>query len=174
MNQRHTEFFGPDLGRGPFSSQRIETSALQIATALAQLRAPLSRSDDEVRAHADFIRELADRLCPDWAAALNLAVEPELADTVHTNMLAPTGTYSLLDCWLADAVGGGVTATTPASVTFNAGTILQTLATNKRYLVITSATGVVDVTVSHSGAKTWYWAVSRYGRVYYSSRLYFT
>jgi len=174
VNQRHTEFFGPDLARGPFSSQRIETSALQIATALAQIRAPLSRSDDEVRAHADFIRELADRLCPDWAAALSIAVDPELSDTIHTTMLAPTGTYSLLDVWLADAAGGGVTATTPSAVTFNAGTILQTLSTNKRYLVITSATGVIDVTVSHSSAKQWYWAVSRYGRVYYSSRLYFT
>ena len=34
MNARHMEFFEPDLGRGPFSSQRIETSALQIAPPL--------------------------------------------------------------------------------------------------------------------------------------------
>jgi hypothetical protein len=174
VNQRHTEFFGPDLGRGPFSSQRIETSALQIATALAQVRAPLSRADEELRAHADFIRELADRLCPDWAAALTIAVDAEQYDSVHTSILAPTGTYSLLDLWLADNAGGGVTGTAPGAVTFTVGTIIQTITTNKRYLVLTSATGLVDVTVSYTSAKSWYWAVTRYGRVYYSSRLFFT
>jgi len=174
VNQRQTEFFGPDLGRGPFSSQRIETSALQIATALAQIRAPLTRSDDDLRSHADFIRELADRLCPDWAAALTLKVDPEQYDTVHTNITAPTGTYSLLDMWLADSVGGGVTSTAPAGVTFNPGTIVQTVVSNKHYRVLTTAAGVVDVTVSYGAARNWYWAVTRYGRVYYSSQLHFT
>jgi hypothetical protein len=173
VNQRQTEFFGPDLGRGPFSSQRIETSALQIATALAQIRAPVTRSDDELRAHADFIRELSDRLCPDWAAALKITVDPEQYDEVHASILAPTGDYSLLDLWLADSAGGGVTGTSPASVTFVTGTIIQTITANKRYLVLTSATGVVDVVVSYGAVKSWYWAVTRYGKVYYSSRLYF-
>jgi hypothetical protein len=174
MDARHTEFFGPDLGRGPFSSQRIETSAVQIATALAQIRAPLLRSDDDLRSHANFIRELADRLAPDWAAYLYLKVDAEQSDSIHTAIQAPIGTYSLLECWLADTVGGAVTATSPTSVTFNVGTILETKTTNKRYLVITSATGVIDVTVNYSGSKTWYWAVTRHGRIYYSDRLYFT
>jgi hypothetical protein len=173
VNQRQTEFFGPDLGRGPFSSQRIETSALQIATALAQIRAPVTRSDDDLRAHADFIRELADHLCPDWAAALKIAVDAEQYDTIHSSIIAPTGEYSLLDVWLADSAGGGVTGTAPGAVTFNIGTIIQTITANKRYLILTSATGVVDVTVSYTAARSWYWAVTRYGRVYYSSRLYF-
>jgi hypothetical protein len=174
VNQRQTEFFGPDLGRGPFSSQRIETSALQIATALAQIRAPLTRSDDDLRTHADFIRELADHLCPDWAAALTLKVDPEQYDTVHANITAPTGTYSLFDMWLADSVGGGVTSTPPAGVSFALGTIVQTVVSNKHYRVLTTAAGVVDVTVSYGAARSWYWAVTRYGRVYYSSRLYFS
>lgn len=174
MNLRHTEFFGPDLGRGPFSSQRVETSALQIATALAQIRAPLTRADDDLRSHADFIRELADRLCPDWAAALRISVDAEQYDAVHTSIIAPTGEYSLLDLWLSDSIGGGVTGTSPGSVTFNVGTVIQTITSNRRYLVLTSATGVIDVTVSYGSTRTWYWAVTRYGRVYYSSRLYFT
>jgi len=174
MNQRHTEFFGADLGRGPFSSHRIETSALQIATTLAQLRTPLSRSDDDLRGHATFIRELADRLAPDWAAALSISVDPEISDTIHTCVLAPIGTYSLLECWLADSVGGGVTGTPPSAVVFTSGTILETITSNRRFLVITSGTGVIDVIVSYGGSKTWYWAFTRYGRVYYSSRLYFT
>ena len=173
MNGRHMELFEPDLSRGPFSSQRIETSALQIAAALSQLRAPLTRSDDDLRAHVDFIRELADRLCPDWAASLSLSVDPEQSDTVHASFLAPTGTYSLLDCWLADNGGGGVTGTAPGAVTFLAGTVIQTVVTNRRFIVLTSPTGVVDVIVSYTGVKDWYWAVSRYGRVYYSSRLHF-
>ena len=174
MNGRHVEFFGPDLGRGPFSSQRIETSALQIAAALAQVRAPLTRSDEDLRSHADFIRELADRLAPDWAVQLSFGVGAEINHTIQTSIAAPSGTYSLLDCWLADSAGGGVSATAPTTVTFNAGIVLETISANKRFLVLTPATGVVDVTVSYGSAKSWYWAVTRNARVYYSPRLYFT
>lgn len=174
MDARHTEFFGPDLGRGPFSSQRIETSALQIATALAQMRAPLSRADDDLRTHADFIRELADRLAPDWAAQVALDVGDETANAVQTVIRASTGSCSLLDCWLADAVGGGLTGTAPTSVAFNTGTVLETIVTNKRFVVITPTTGVIDVTVSYGGVKSWRWAISRYARVYYSAALSFT
>lgn len=174
MNARHTEFFGPDLGRGPFSSQRIETSALQIAVALAQIRAPLTRSDDDLRAHADFIRALADRLAPDWAAQVTLTVGDEVSNTVTTTIIVPTGAYSLLDCWLSDEPGGGLTATAPLSVTFNPGVVLETVVANKRYLVITPSTGVISATVTFATARSWYWAVSRYARVYYSARLSFT
>jgi hypothetical protein len=173
MNGRHIEFFGPDLGRGPFSSQRIETSALQIAAALAQIRAPLTRSDDDLQAHADFIRALADRLAPDWAAQVSMSVGAEINNLVTTAIVVPTGAYSLLDCWLCDAPGGGLTATAPSSVTFNTGVVLETIVANKRYLVITPTTGIVDVTVSCALARSWYWAVSRYARVYYSTRLAF-
>lgn len=173
MNGRHTEFFGPDLGRGPFSSQRIETSALQIAVALAQIRAPLTRSDDDLRAHADFIRELADRLAPDWAAQVTLSVGAEINNSVTTAIVVPTGAYSLLDCWLSDEPGGGITATAPTSITFNTGVVLETIVANKRFLVVTPTTGIIDVTITCAAARSWYWAVSRYARVYYSARLAF-
>ena len=173
MSARHMEFFEPDLGRGPFSSQRIETTAVQIAAALAQIRAPLSRSDDDLRAHASFIRELSDRIVPDWAAALTFTVDPVVGETVHTTILAPTGNYSLLSCWLSDTSGGGLTPTTPANVVFNTGTVIQTIAANRHFLVLTSASGLIDVTVTYIGAKSWYWAVTRWGRVYYSPRVYF-
>ncbi len=174
MDGRHVEFFGPDLSRGPFTSTRIETSALQIATGLAQLRVPLARSDDDLRSHADFIRELADRLAPDWAAALAFDVGDESGNAILSTITAITGTYSLLECWLADSVGGGETGTAPASVTWSTGTVLQTVTADKHYLVVTPNTGVATVTVSYSGVKTWYWAVCRQGRVYYSSQLRFT
>ena len=141
MNQRHTEFFGPDLARGPFPPHRIETAAIQIATALAQLRAPLSRDDDAIKDHADFIRELADRLAPDWAAQVNIDVGEEYGNTVQTSITAITGTYSLLECWLADDYGGGLTSIVPNSVTWNTGTALQTITTGKHFLVITPYTG---------------------------------
>ncbi len=173
MNQRHTEFFGPDLARGPFSSQRIETSALQIATALAQLRAPLTRSDDALRGHAAFIRELADRLAPDWAANIGLAVLPEVSDTIRLTVTTPIGTHSLLELWLADGPGGGLTTLAPTSVSFGVGTVLETVVNGKHYRVLTSEAGVIDVTVTYPGTRSWYWAVTRLGRVYYSSRLYF-
>jgi len=174
MSARHTEFFGPDLGRGPFAAHRIETASIQIATALAQVRAPLSCSDDDLRAHAEFIREIADRLAPDWAAQISIDVGEESANTVETTIRAAVGTYSLIDCWLCDSVGGGLTAVAPASVTFNTGTVLETITANKRFLVITPTNGVVSATVTQSGTASWRWAVSRYGRVYYSTSLDFS
>jgi hypothetical protein len=172
-NERQTEFFGPDLGRGPFSSQRIETSALQIATALAQLRAPLTRGDDELRAHADFIRELSDRLCPDWAAALTFSVAAVTDYRVRTQITVPTGTYNLLEIWLADSAGGALTSVEPYMVDVTGGTILETRVNKKHWLVLTSTTGFVELTIEHYTQQNWYWAATRLGRVYYSSRVYF-
>lgn len=173
MTERHIEFFGPDLGRGPFSSQRIETSALQIATALAQLRTPLARSNADVEAHADFIRMLADRLAPDYAAYVNLAVGPETSDVIRTSIRVGLPEYSLLECWLADAPGGGVTYQTPGGVTWAGGVVLHTFTAGRHFLVITSETGIATVDVAHATGRDWYWAVSRLGRVYYSDRLRF-
>ncbi len=174
MNGRHTEFFGPDLARGPFPPHRIETAALQIATAIAQLRAPLTRSDADLLAHGDFIRELADHLVPDWAVQIATDVGNESGNAVITSIRAPTGTYSVLDCWLSDSVGGGLTVTAASTVVFNGATILETIVANKRYLVITSSTGSFEVTVTYAGTKSWYWAISRFARVYYSSSLSFS
>lgn len=173
MNQRHTEFFGPDLGRGPFAASRLDAAALQIATALAQLRAPVGRADADVLAHGDFVRQLADRLAPDYAAYVSVSVGAEVNNNVQCNVRTSLSTYSLLDLWLADSIGGGLTATAPTAVTFSVGTVLETITDKKRYLVLTSATGVIDVTVNYVSAKTWYWAVTRLGRVFYSDRLYF-
>jgi len=173
MNRRHIEFFGPDLGRGPFAAHRIETAVIQIAAALAQVRAPLTRSDSDLQSHADFIRNLADRLAPDWASQITLDVGDESSDAIQTSIRTAVGTYSLLHCWLTDDPGGAETATAPDSVTWNSGTVLETVTANKRYWIITPATGVADVTVDYVGNNTWYWAVARYGRVYYSSSLNF-
>lgn len=173
MSGRHTEFFGPDLGRGPFSPHRIETAAVAIATALAQPCAPLTRDQQDLYDHADFIRELADHLVPDWAAQIATTVGDESSNNIQTIIRVATGTYSLLDCWLADSVGGGITGSTPTSVTFNTGTVLETIVANKRFLILAPATGVVTVTVNYGGDRTWYWAVSRHARVYYSSSLNF-
>ncbi len=173
MNERHTEFFGPDLGRGPFSSQRIETSALQIATALAQVRAPLGRSEDELRGHVDFIRELADRLAPDYATTTSLAVGAEVADTIQTTLRTGVAGYSLLECWLADSPGGERTTVSPTAVAFTTGVVLQTIEPGKHFRVITGTAGLVTVSVSYAGVKDWYWAVTRLGVVAYSPRLHF-
>lgn len=173
MNERHMEHFGPDLGRGPFSSQRIETSALQIATAIAQVRFPLSRSDDDIRAHASFVRELADLLAPDWAAAMTLNVGPLQSLQIQTTIRVSGPENSLLECWLADSVGQGPTAVSPNSVTWNADVVIETLAANRWYRVLTPSSGVAIATVTYAGVRNWYWAISRYARVFYSARLTF-
>ncbi|TWT40411.1 hypothetical protein RAS1_41200 [Phycisphaerae bacterium RAS1] len=169
----HTEFFGPDLGRGPNASDRLETAVVEIATALAQLRAPLTRSDDDLRAHADFIRDLADRLAPDSAVQVNMTVGDESANAIQTSIrLATTGPH-LLRCWLADDYGGAETSAAPASVTWNSGVVLQTVTALKHFWIVTPATGVADVTVNYVGPHVYYWAVARAGLVKYSGQLYF-
>ncbi len=173
MSGRHTEFFGADLGRGPFTSTRLETAAVQIAAALAQLRTPLKRSDDDIETHADFIRNLADRLAPDYAAAISFAIAAESANAIVTSIRTALSTRSLLHCWLADSIGGGETATAPDSVVFNDGVLLETATADKRFLVVTPTTGVLSVTVNYVGDSSWYWASARHGRVFYSPVLNF-
>ncbi len=173
MSGRHTEFFGADLGRGPFTSTRLETAAVQIAAALAQLRTPLKRADADIESHADFIRGLADRLAPDFATAVSFDVGDESANAIVTSIRTAISTRSLLHCWLADSVGGGETSTAPDSVVFNDGVVLEIATASKRFLIVTPITGVLSVTVNYVGDRSWYWATARHGRVFYSPILNF-
>lgn len=172
-SQHPLQFFGPDLSRGPFTSASPPVAAIQLATAIAQLRAPLLRSDAEIQAHADFIRGLADRLFPDFAEQIQIDVGDEASDRIATSFRVNAGNYSLLHCWLADAHGGGETALAPTAVTWASGTLLQTITAGKRFLVVAPTNGVLTANVDHSGDRTWYWAVARHGRVYYSTSLNF-
>ncbi|MGE3181575.1 MAG: hypothetical protein AB7N71_08090 [Phycisphaerae bacterium] len=171
---RHTEFFGPDFARGPFASSRVEVAALQIATQLAQLRAPLERSDAAIESHAEFIVALAEKLAPDFANAIRFDVGDESANTVDTSIRTNVLNYSLLEVWLADDAGGGLSTVTPTSVTWNTGVVLAEFTTRRHYLVVTPSTGVLDVTVGYTGSHSWNLAVARTGRVYYSSQLSFS
>ena len=171
LQRRHTEWFGPDFARGPVLSGAPEVAAVQIAAALAQLRVPLLRSDSELQSHAEFIRSLADRLFPDLAGPVALSVGSEQNNQITTQITDNSGSYSLVQMWLADSIGGGETGTAPDSVSFNGITVLETITPNKRYLVITPKTGLANVTVSYAGSRTWYWAAARQGRIVYSSKL---
>ncbi|MBI5863451.1 MAG: hypothetical protein HZB38_02850 [Planctomycetes bacterium] len=171
--RRHTEFFGPDLGRGPFSASSPAVAAVQIATAVAQLRTPLSRADADVLAHGEFIRALADRLFPDFAAQIRIDVGPESADAIECTIRDDSGVNSLLHVWLADAKGGGETATAPGGVTWSGAAVLETVTALKRYLVVTPTNGVATLNISYTGDRTWYLAVSRQGRVFFSSAINF-
>lgn len=174
-NRRHIEFFGPDLGRGPFSSNSPPVAAVQMAAAIAQLRAPLLRSQTEIEAHVDFIRALADRLFPDFASQIRFNIgEEDASDNILTQILDDSGQYSLLECWLADARGGGVSVVDPTSVTWGPEVVvLQTIVTRRHFRVIAPTTGLLNVTVKCFDDHTYYWAVARQGRVYYSSSLNF-
>lgn len=171
--RRHMELFGPDLSRGPFTSNSPTVAAVQIATLLAQLRVPLLRSDSEIAAHADFIRSLADRLMPDAAQAIHLAVGQESANEIYTTIREDSSERSLLHCWLADSPGGGETSTLVDEVEFIGGVVLETVSSLKRYLIISPDSGAVTARVKTALNQTWYWAVERNGRVYYSTALNF-
>lgn len=173
--RRHVEHFGPDFSRGPFSSSDPEVAAVQIASAIAQLRAPVLRSDSEIQAHAEFVRDLADRLFPDHASQIRFDIGDESSDSILTYIHENSGGHALLHCWLADSAGGGETATAPDSVTWGGGAVvLETITANKRYLVLTPTAGVITATVSYTGAASWRIGVSRNGRVYYSTALTFS
>jgi hypothetical protein len=173
MLRRHTEFFGPDFARGPHAPNRLDAAALNIATAIAQLRAPVSRAESDVLDHADFIRQLADRLAPDDATFITATVGAEVGNTVRTDLRTALATYSLIELWLADSYGGGLTSTGPSSVTFSAGTMVEQIVASKHYRVLTTGSGTITATVGDAGSRTWYWAVSRRGRVFYTDPLYF-
>lgn len=172
-NRRHTEFFGPDLSRGPFLSGSPPVAAVQLASLIAQLRAPLTRAETDIEAHADFIRALADRLFPDHASQIGLEVGAEVANKITTTIRDDSGSYSLLHCWLADAKGGGETSLAPTSVTFTGATVLQTITAAKRFLIVTPSSGLATAVVDYSGDRTWYWAFARTGRVFYSNAVNF-
>lgn len=171
--RRHLEFFGPDLARGPVLSGAPDTASVQIAAALAQLRTPLLRSDDEIRAHADFIRELADRLFPDFGSALHTDVGPKISGSIAVTLRAPVTQYTLLEVWLSDTNGGGLTGTSPTSVSFPTGVVVEEVVANRHYRILTTETGLAGVSVSATGPKTWYLATARHGRVFYSTGLSF-
>lgn len=172
-NRRHLEPFGPDLSRGPFSSNSAGVSAVQIATALAQLRAPVSRADDQILEHADFIRQLADKLFPDEAEAIRMSVSAEESEQITTSIIVNTGRATLLDCWLADYSNGGETDSPPDTVWWLNGTVIETVTDLVHYRVLVPTNGVATALVSVSGARTYRWAASRNGRVFYSSTLFF-
>jgi hypothetical protein len=172
-NRRHTEFFGPDLARGPFSASQLDTAIVQIATALAQLRAPLLRSDDEIRSHADFIREVADKLAPDAAQFVSVSVGAEVGDLVSVSVRMAISGRSLLRVWLADSIGGGESGTAAGFFVWNSGAPLQIVTANKQYVALTDSAGVLNFTIGHSGSKTWFLGVARQGRAFYSAPIVF-
>lgn len=166
--RRRLELFGPDLSRGPFTSASPPVAAVQIAALLAQSRTPLTRSDADIEAHADFIRALADRLMPDFSQGIHFSLAPEVDDCIDTLIREDSGQRSLLHCWLADTVGGGEAENSPDDIQWLSGTVLSNVTYSRRYLIIAPETGVVSVRVKYSDNRTWYWAVERNGRIYYS------
>lgn len=174
-NRRHTEFFGPDLARGPNIAGNPEVSAIQIATTLAQVRAPVLRSDDALREHVLFIRELADQLMPDWAAQVTTDNSPmDIDRRITTTIRVANGGYTLLNLWLADGIGLGLTNTTTQTVTFDSATkIIREFEAKRYYQVLTPDTGVVIATVQSAFEDSFAWGIARQGRVRYSEVLSF-
>lgn len=170
-NDRHTEFFGPDFARGPFASSNLETAAIQIAAAIAQVRAPLTRDDTEISDHAQYIRDLADIIAPDTASFVSVSFAPDITGTVAT-FRANTSRSVLLRLWLADNFGGGVTNETPQTVFWDTGVVLEEVDSNKQYVVATNTVGVAQCLVlTNASETTWYWGVARGSRTFYSSAM---
>ncbi len=173
MQRRHTEFFGPDLIRAPVLSGSPEVAAVQIAAAVAQLRAPLTRDLAALEQHTDLIRNLADRLFPDYASGLALAVEDESANVVTTSICVQTPHATVLRCWLADAGAEAPTTTPPNAVEFLSGTILEEITPRTSYVILTPASGIITVRVTKPGTADYRWGATILGRARFSPTLQF-
>lgn len=172
MQGRHTEFFGPDFARGPFGSSNLQVTAMQIATAIAQLRAPVDRSADAITAHADYVRSLAERLVPEMATFVSTSITAG-AFGLTTTFRANYPSRVLLRVWLADSEGGGETNNAPDYVDWVSGTVLEEVTPKKQYVITTDNAGVAAVTIDNAAAATWYWGVVRSAAVFYAGPLTF-
>lgn len=87
---------------------------------------------------------------------------------VWTADIISTSRQSLLDAWLADsATNPTLTATEPnGGISVTVGTLLQTVVANKHLRVVTSAAnGEMNLTITHSGTKTYYLWISLGGKI---------
>ncbi|MBN2445407.1 MAG: hypothetical protein JXO22_01680 [Phycisphaerae bacterium] len=167
MNDRHTEFFGADLARGPFSASYLETSIVQIATALAQLRTPVERDDNALLSHADFIRTLADRLAPDVSDYVSASTTDGPVGCI-TTFRANATTRTLLRVWLADSYGDGPSSTGADTVVWLSGLVVQEIDYNGHYVIMTDSTGIASVLLDHGSSASFYWGVARGSRVFFA------
>lgn len=169
---RHTEFFGPDFARGPFGSSNLETAAISIATAIAQIRAPLTRDDTEISHHAQFIRDLADIIAPDTATYVSVSFSQELGSGTTATFRANSTRPVLLRLWLADEQGGGVSNASPSGAFWTSGFVIDPVNDDdKHWVVVTNPTGVATVLITAASETSWYWGVARGSRVFYSSEM---
>jgi hypothetical protein len=68
-----------------------------------------------------------------------------------------TSEARLVRVWLGDAALGAECATAPdGGVTFGSGTVLQTITAGKQWWVMSTAAGVITLTLTESAAKTFY------------------
>ena len=167
MNDRHTEFFGADLARGPFSASYLETSVVQIATALSQLRTPVARDDDALLDHADFIRSLADHLAPDVANYVSVSTADGPVGRVST-FRANATTRTLLRVWLADSYGGAPSDDGIDTILWLSGTVVEEIEYGTQYVIMTDSDGIASVMLDHGSSATFYWGVARGSRVFYA------
>lgn len=168
---RHTEFFGPDFARGPFASSNLDTAAIQIAAAIAQVRAPLTRDDTEISNHAQYIRDLADIIAPETATFVSISFAEDLSSGTIVTFRTNTTRSVLLRLWLADDIGGGVSNGTPSQVFWDSGVVLEEVVTRKHWVIATNTVGVAQALVRTSTELNWYWGVARGSRVFYSSQM---
>ncbi len=81
----------------------------------------------------------------------------------------------VLELWLSDSAGGWETATTPdTSVAVQAGVAMDVPTANERLRVMTNASGVAVIRITHSAAHTWFMGAKLQDIVTYSGAIAFT
>lgn len=80
----------------------------------------------------------------------------------------------ILEVFLSDSDGGGVTETAPDGVEVQSGTPFNVITADKHLRLMTTANGAATVRISETGAGTWYLGVRLQDRVVYSDAITFT
>ena len=110
----------------------------------------------------------------------NLSVGAESSDTIAVTLQVQDAQGNslserfLLHAWLSDSqYGGECTAAPNSSTSWSTGTQLEEITTDKRWTVITDATGKAVLDISDSGTPTFYLNIEIDGRIYTSSAITF-
>ena len=116
----------------------------------------------------------------DMIAKVSVSVGAESSDTIAVTLQVQDAQGNslserfLLHAWLSDSqYGGECTAAPNSSTSWSTGTQLEEITTDKRWTVITDATGKAVLDISDSGTPTFYLNIEIDGRIYTSSAITF-
>ena len=116
----------------------------------------------------------------DAEAEIEISISAQVDDTIAVSIQVvdkdgdAVSSQYLIDVWLEDGLGGGETASAPDSSSFTTGTLLATITSGKRWLVITNDAGLAVLEIVENEVNSWYCGAEIRGKDYESAVITFT